>query len=694
MTFDRVIVVDWSARSAPSPARPSADAIWLCVHDGEDGGGEPEYHRTRAAAMARVAALLDHPGRILLGFDFGFGFPRGLARRLTGRDAGLDLWDWLADRIEDGPDNRNNRFEVAARINAAFPGVGPLWGRPAGLDLPDLPARGRARRGHGLTDRRAVDERVRTAQPVVKLYTTGSVGSQTLLGLPRLARLRRDRPDLRVWPQETGFAVPDARIVLAEIYPSLFAPADHPIRDAGQVVATAAALRAAPEAWFTAPATIDDADRVAAEEGWILGVGPDGPLPAPRAADDCFALPPGIHWTPVETAWDTLSRLTPTAGIETIDVGAAAGRILAADVAALRPNPPRANAAVDGWGYAHAALSDAPADGPIPIAPGRAAAGRPHPDPVPPGAALRILTGAVLPDGVDTVALQEDATVLDGALRLPRRPKAGANTRAAGEDVAAGRTILRAGQDLRPGDLAIAIAAGHATLGVRRRLRVAVLSTGDEIVPPGGPVDGVPDANRPMLLAMLAAWGMSPVDRGHVADDPDRLAAALDAAAEADAVLTSGGASAGDEDHMSRLLAARGTVAHWRIAVKPGRPLMLGRWRGTPLFGLPGNPVAAFTCAALFARPALRRMAGAPWSQPRRLRVPAAFAKRKNAGRREYLRARLDADGAAEVFASEGSGRVSGLSWAEGFVELPDAALEVRPGDAVAYIPFAEIGLG
>ena len=158
--------------------------------------------------------------------------------------------------------------------------------------------------------------------------------------------------------------------------------------------------------------------------------------------------------------------------------------------------------------------------------------------------------------------------------------------------------------------------------------------------------------------------------------------------------MTSGGASAGDEDHLSRLLSERGTVSHWRIAVKPGRPLALGRWAGVPIFGLPGNPVAAFTCAALFARPALLAMAGAGWRPPRAWTVPAAFAKRKKAGRREYLRARLDAEGRAEAFASEGSGRVSGLSWADGFVELPDEALTVAPGDPVRYLPFAELGIG
>jgi molybdopterin molybdotransferase len=160
-----------------------------------------------------------------------------------------------------------------------------------------------------------------------------------------------------------------------------------------------------------------------------------------------------------------------------------------------------------------------------------------------------------------------------------------------------------------------------------------------------------------------------------------------------DRVLTSGGASAGDEDHVSRLLSERGTLSSWRIAVKPGRPLALAMWSGVPVFGLPGNPVAALTCTLIFARPALSLLAGAGWRSPHGLTVPAAFAKRKKAGRREYLRARLNAEGAAEVFASEGSGRISGLSWASGFVELPDGAVEITPGDPVRYLPYSAFGL-
>lgn len=686
MRFDRVIAVDWSARSKPSPEQPSPDAIWLAVWEGGQVA-PPEYLRSRTEAVARIDALLAPPGRVLLGLDFAFGYPPGFAQALTGAARALDVWNWLEDRIEDGPNNENNRWDVARRINAAFPGLGPLWGCPAAEAGPELPAKGSDRKGHGIPERRLVDNAGGTTSPATKLYTTGSVGSQTLLGLPHLARLRRAHPDLAVWPQETGFALPDARITLAEIYPSLFQPTPHEIKDAGQVMACADILAQAPESWFTAPGDVPDADRVAVEEGWILGVGPEGPLPL---GGRCDALPAGVQWTPVDTVLATLAGLTPVTGVETVAITAAAGRVLAQDVVARRSNPPKANAAVDGWGYAHGTLPD----GSVPMEPGRAAAGIAFTGFVRPGHVLRILTGAELPAGVDTVALQEDAIEANGQITLRARPKQGANTRPAGEDVVAGAPLLAAGCQLRPTDIAFAIAAGHGELPVRQRLRVAVLSTGSEIIPPGQAGPGIHDANRPTLCAMLSAWGIEPVDLGHIPDDADSLSKALERGAQADAILTSGGASAGDEDHLSRLMQTRGEIDHWRIAIKPGRPLMLGRWRGTHLFGLPGNPVAAFTCAALFARPALLRLAGAEWSPPQGVMVPAAFEKRKKAGRREILRARLTAEGAAEIFKSEGSGRVSGLSWAQGFVELPDEAVEIAPGDPVRYLPFTELGLG
>ncbi|MEM8849690.1 MAG: molybdopterin-binding protein [Pseudomonadota bacterium] len=676
MRFETIIVADWSSAATPSPAKPSKDAIWTCTD--REGDQQVEYHRTRHDALAHIDALLAEGRRTLLGFDFAMGYPPGLAEGVTGRADALAIWDWLAAHIEDAPDNGNNRFAVAELMNRAFPGRGPFWGRPRSHDHPDLPERGSDRNGHGIADHRLVESFAPSAQSALKLYTTGSVGGQSLVGMAALAKLRLRHPDMAVWPQQTGFAVPEACLVLAEIYPSLWPPAPHGIKDAGQVIATARALRALPETAFTAPAPLEDSARVAREEGWILGVLPPS---------SCFALPPGAEWTKVSDALAALRAATlRVTGAETVPISDAAGRILAGDLVARRDNPPMANAAVDGWGFAHATLTP----GPIPVAAGRSAAGVPHGGAVPAGHALRILTGAEIPEGVDTVALQEDATEHDGYLRLSAIPKRGANTRRAGEDVTRGGPLLPQGRILRPTDLALAVTGGHGTVPVRTRLRVGVLSTGDELTASGS-LDGIPDANRPMLLAMLAGWGLDPIDLGHVGDTEAALTGVLDGA-EVDAILTSGGASDGAEDHLSRLMRARGDVQHWRIALKPGRPLMLGRWAGTPLFGLPGNPVAAFTCAALFARPALLQMAGAGWREPEATLVPAAFSKQKKAGRSEVLRARLR-DGRAEIFRSEGSGLVTGLSWADGFVELPHGEMRIEPGTEVRYIPFAALGL-
>ncbi|MCL5778177.1 molybdopterin-binding protein [Limibaculum sp. FT325] len=413
-----------------------------------------------------------------------------------------------------------------------------------------------------------------------------------------------------------------------------------------------------------------------------------------RLRDDCFALPPGIRWTPVDEALARLrTGLDCVAGTEEVPLGTAAGRILAAPVIARRANPPAANAAVDGYAFAFASLGGAD-EARLPLMTGRAAAGRPLGAAVTQGHAVRILTGAEIPEGADTVALQEDCEVAGGHVLIGAPRKRGANTRAAGEDAAAGEAVLDTGRRLAPQDLARIASVGVERVPVHRRLRVAVLSTGDEVIEPGADGPGIFDANRPMLLAFLAAQGFEAIDLGRAPDRAAEVRAALDrGAAGADAILTTGGASDGDEDHVSKILRAEGRVETWRIAVKPGRPLALGLWRGVPVFGLPGNPVAAFVCSLIFARPALMLMAGAGWSAPEGVMLPAAFEKRKKPGRREYLRARLDAGGRVEVFRSEGSGLIGGLSWATGLCELPDGALDVVPGTPVRFLPFAAFGI-
>jgi molybdopterin-guanine dinucleotide biosynthesis protein B len=260
--FDRVIVVDWSAASAPSPARPSADAIW--IGEASATGDRVEYFRTRHAAEGALRAMLVGEDRVLLGFDFPMGYPAGFARRLTGEGKARAVHAWLADAIEDAPDNRNNRFAVAAAINARF-GRGPFWGCPAAAAGPHLsPRRHVDYPALGLAERRSVERAVPRAQAVWKLYTTGSVGSQALMGLPVVHRL-----GLPVWPFD-----PPAPRMVAEVYPSLLAA---PVARAGGI-RDAAQVRLLARALFTLSARdrlspLFDTPPEAAEEGWILGAG-------------------------------------------------------------------------------------------------------------------------------------------------------------------------------------------------------------------------------------------------------------------------------------------------------------------------------------------------------------------------------------------------------------------------------------
>ena len=720
-SFDTVAVVDWSARVGPSSPRPSQDAIWLGVAR-QGTPSEPRYFRTRKDAEDHFVSMIEEEAaagrRLLLTFDFPFGYPRGFAKALTGSDDPFAVWDWIAKEIEDKQDTErsNNRFEVAEEMNRKFRGLGPFWGKPDPDGWPGLPYRKAGISYDAIPEKRKCDEVAGTSSSCFQLFYNPTVGSQVLMGLPTLNRLRA-LPGVSVWPFQKHDS---ADVVLAEIWPGLIEAAvqeeaGDAIRDAVQVTRLALALsRLEPD---KLKSMLSNLPNEAREEAWILGAGEAEvlteqargelsvpipsrgrnshvagvliPLKPPPLRDDCFALPAGVDWTPVDAALGLLrERLRCVVGQERVPLAQAGGRVLAAPVTARRANPPEANTAVDGYGFAHAGLGAG--DQVLPLVDGRAAAGVPFAGVVPKGHALRVLTGAALPEGVDTVILQEDVTLGEGRIAFRGGLKQGANTRRAGEDVAAGAVVLEQGRVLTPADLALCAAVGLADLPVQARLRVAVISTGDELVEPGAAARAgqIYDANRPMLAALVRQMGHEPVDLGRVADDRTALRAALDrGAAEADAILTSGGASSGDEDHVSALLNEVGAMAEWRIAIKPGRPLALGIWRGVPVFGLPGNPVAALVCTLIFARPAMAVLSGADWSGPQGFDVPAGFAKSKKPGRREYLRARMR-DGCAEVFKSEGSGRISGLSWAEGLVELSEGAAEIRPGDPVRYIPF------
>lgn len=419
-------------------------------------------------------------------------------------------------------------------------------------------------------------------------------------------------------------------------------------------------------------------------------------MTVPPLKNNCFAMPAGVNWTPVDVALAQIKKgLHPVVAHEKILLENASARILAVSVTAKRSNPPLANSAVDGYGFCH---NDLPAQEVInlPLQDGASAAGKPFTGPVKAGNALRILTGAIIPDGVDTVVLEEDVVINNASIAFRSGLKAGANLRRAAEDVAAGQSIFEAGHVLRPQDLALLAATAVHQVTVYKRLKVAVISTGTELVKVGDTArdDQIFDANKPMLLNMIRAWGFDAVDGGHFDDDPDLIRDGFNKAAQnADAIFVSGGASAGDEDYVSKLLKEEGALHTWRVAVKPGRPIAMALWHGIPTFGFPGNPVAAFVCALIFGLPALKTLAGQTVSDPQSFQVPAAFQKSKKAGRREYLRARLDANGHAQIFKSEGSGRISGLAWSDGLVELPDAAAEISVGDMVTYIPYASFGI-
>lgn len=395
-------------------------------------------------------------------------------------------------------------------------------------------------------------------------------------------------------------------------------------------------------------------------------------------------------------------RVKPVAKTEEVPLEEAAGRILAEPVKAPQDVPLADNSAMDGYAFAHGTYDATggffPVDQRIP-------AGHPAETPLLPGRAARIFTGAIMPEGADTVAMQEDCETHDQDgqpfVIIPPGLKKGANVRRAGEDVAKGAELIPAGSRLRPQEIAAIASIGLARIQVARRLKVALVSTGDEIVRPGNPITPgqVYDSNHYLLTALLDCLDVETVDLGVLEDKPDAVRKAIgEAAANHDAILTSGGASKGEEDHLVAALDALGTRHMWQLAIKPGRPMNFGQIGDCTMLGLPGNPVAAMVCFLLYVRPVLVAMSGAAWPTPTRYQLPAAFEiKKKKPDRREFSRGWLTRDDhgrlCVDKFERDGSGLITGLREADGLIEIAEDTTKVARGETVSFIPFTEFGL-
>ena len=419
-----------------------------------------------------------------------------------------------------------------------------------------------------------------------------------------------------------------------------------------------------------------------------------------QLSDDCFAQ--GGRLMRVAEAQALLEGvLVPVSAAEPVPLHAALGRVLLEDVVAAADVPPRDNSAVDGYAVFFADL-DPEAETLLPVT-GRAAAGHPLGRPARRGEAIRIFTGALMPEGSDgggpdTVMMQEDCRLEGDRVVIAPGIKRGANRRARGEDITAGATVLSQGLRLRAQDLGQAAAAGRREVLVAKPLRVALLSTGDELREPGAALEPgcIYDSNRTTIHGLLAGLGCAVTDLGILKDEAGTIRAALARAAEDhDLIVTSGGVSVGEEDHVKQAVEALGALHLWRLAIKPGRPLALGQVGAVPFVGLPGNPVAVMVTFVTMVRPMILRLMGGAAPPPHSFKVCAAFAHRKKKDRREWLRVRLEGEGPgawrARKFPREGAGILSSLVEADGLVELPEDLTRLAPGTMVDFLPFSEV---
>lgn len=392
---------------------------------------------------------------------------------------------------------------------------------------------------------------------------------------------------------------------------------------------------------------------------------------------------------PVEQALARLLEMAEAAPVtesETVLLAQSQGRVLAQDMIATLDLPPWPNSAMDGYALRLADWKGEPL-----VVSQRIFAGQ-APEPLAPGTCARIFTGAPVPAGADCIEMQENAEVFsDQRVGFTELLQIGQNIRPQGQETRAGDKVLAAGTRLGPIELGLAASLGLAELQVIRRLRVAVLSTGDELIEPGQPLGPgqIYNSNRVLLCSWLKRLECDVIDAGILPDNLEKTRTALGALNDVDLILSTGGVSVGEADFLGHALREEGELSLWKLAIKPGKPLTFGHFRGVPVIGLPGNPASTLVTFALLARPYLLRRQGVADVTPLQFPVPAGFAWTKPGNRREYLRGRLE-QGRAVFYKNQSSGVLRSAAWADGLIEVREGST-VAEGDQVNFIPLSEV---